>query len=154
MLFVYSTIFVLAERAIAVRLVGTGLKHVGKVEIQYQGQWGTVCNSYLTGSTWIVSWDKNDAHVICRMLGYKAADAAILHIEGETSRRMLIYNVGCSGSEKSIAECSHNGWWNVPSVHWCNDNDNAGVVCQTGGGKKDKYLLHYNRTNIKKNQRQ
>ena len=43
MLFVYSTIFVLDERAIAVRLVGTGLKHVGKVEIQYQGQWGTVC---------------------------------------------------------------------------------------------------------------
>ena len=65
MLFVYSTIFVLAERAIAVRLVGTGLKHVGKVEIQYQGEWGTVCTRYY-------SWDKNDAHVICRMLGYVA----------------------------------------------------------------------------------
>ena len=29
-------------------------------------------------------------------------------------------------------------------------NANAGVVCQTDGGKKDKYLLHYNRTNINK----
>ena len=61
MLFVYSTIFVLGD----VRLVGTGLKHVGKVELRYQGEWGTVCsNSY---------WDKVDAQVICRMLGYKAA---------------------------------------------------------------------------------
>ena len=139
MLFVYSTIFVLAERAIAVRLVGTGLKHVGKVEIQYQGQWGTICNG---------AWDKNDAHVICRMLGYKAADAAIINIEGETSRRFLMFNVGCSGNEKSIAECSHNGWWSVWSG--CTNKLNAGVVCQTGGGKKDKYLLHYNRTNINK----
>ena len=138
MLFVYSTIFVLAEKAIAVRLVGTGLKHVGKVEIQYQGQWGAVC---------YVNWDKKDAHVICRMLGYKAADAAILYIEGETSRRFLMYNVRCSGNEKSIAKCSHNGWWYNAG---CNNKENAGVVCQTDGGKKDKYLLHYNHTNINK----
>ena len=116
-----------------------GSASAGKVEIQYQGQWGTVCEG---------GWDKNDAHVICRMLGYKAADAAIVSIEGETSRRMLIYNVGCSGNEKSIAECSHNGWWKVAS--WCDNRFNAGVVCQTGGGKKDKYLLHYNRTDINK----
>ena len=62
MLFVYSTIFVLGD----VRLVGTGLKHVGKVELRYQNEWGTVCND---GS----SWGKPDADVICRMLGYKAA---------------------------------------------------------------------------------
>ena len=60
MLFVYSTIFVLDD----VRLVGTGLKHVGKVELRYQKEWGTVCHTY---------WDKVDADVICRMLGYKAA---------------------------------------------------------------------------------
>ena len=143
MLFVYSTIFVLAERAIAVRLVGTGLKHVGKVEIQYQGHWGTVCNYDGPSKT----WDKHDAHVICRMLGYKAANAAIINIEGETSRRFLMYNVGCSDNENSIAEYSHNGWWNDPG---CSNEQNAGVVCQTGVGKKDKYLLLYNRININK----
>ena len=146
MLFVYSTIFVLAERAITVRLVGTGLKHVGKVEIQYQGQWGTVCDYDRSGYGY--TWDKKDAQVICRMLGYKAADAAIWNIEGETSRRMLMGNVGCSGNEKSIAECSHRGWWNVWSG--CTNKMNAGVACQTDGDKKDKYLLHYNRTNINK----
>ena len=142
MLFVYSTIFVLDERAIAVRLVGTGLKHVGKVEIQYQGQWGTVCHG---GND---NWNIKDAHVICRMLGYKAADVAIIAIEGVTSRRFLMYDVGCTGNEKSIAECSHNGWWKVPSV--CDNRYNAGVACQTDGGKKDKYLLHYNHTNTNK----
>ena len=58
MLFVYSTIFVLGD----VRLVGTGLKHVGKVELRYQMEWGTVCGVY--GG----SWDKKDADVICRCL--------------------------------------------------------------------------------------
>ena len=44
------------------------------------------------------------------------------------------------------------GWWpSIPSWHGCNSEPNkrnAGVLCQTDGGKKDKYLLHYNRTNI------
>ena len=136
MLFVFSTIFVLDD----VRLVGTGLKHVGKVELRYQKEWGTICHysSY---------WGKADADVICRMLGYKAAVVPIYYFEGETPRRMLMSGVGCSGNEKSIAECSHNGWW---SSGGCNNKENAGVVCQTDGGKKYKYLLHYNRTNINK----
>ena len=39
MFIVHSTIFVLDD----VRLVGTGLKHVGKVELRYQKEWGTIC---------------------------------------------------------------------------------------------------------------
>ena len=100
MLFVYSTIFVLGD----VRLVGTGLKHVGKVELRYQGEWGTICGCCLS------YWHKADADVICRMLGYKAAVVPIYNIEGETPRRMLMFNVRCSGNEKSIADCTHNGW--------------------------------------------
>jgi hypothetical protein len=82
MLFVYRTIFVSDEKAIKVRLVGEQ-NHTGKVEIQYQGTWGTVCD-------W--NWGIQDAHVICRMLGYKAAEVAITYIEGETTRRMLMWN--------------------------------------------------------------
>ena len=141
MLFVYSTIFALGD----VRLVGTGLKHVGKVELRYQKEWETVCSAY--------NWDKQDADVICRMLGYKAAVVPIYTIEGETPRRMLMYNVGCSGNEKSIADCSHNGWWSVPSSSGCSIYPNkwlACVLCQTDGGKKDKYLIYYNCTIINK----
>jgi deleted-in-malignant-brain-tumors protein 1 len=91
MLFVYCTIFVLEEKAIKVRLVGS--HSAGQVEIQYQGTWGTVCQ-------W--NWGISDAHVICRMLGYKAAEVAIKFIEGETTRRQLMYYVGCSGKERSM----------------------------------------------------
>ena len=133
MLIVYSSIFVLGD----VRLVGTGLKHVGKVELRYQKEWGTVCDD---------SWGKVDADVICRMLGYKGAVTYIWYIEGETPRRMLLDDVGCSGNENSIADCTHDGWWTSN----CNNKENAGVVCQTDGGKKYKYLLHYNCRNINK----
>ncbi|XP_031556202.1 deleted in malignant brain tumors 1 protein-like isoform X2 [Actinia tenebrosa] len=107
------------EKAIKVRLVGDQ-NHTGKVEILYQGTWGVVCH-------WL--WDIQDAHVVCRMLGYKAAEHAIWFIEGETPRRVLMYNVECSGREKSIAECAHSGWWNVNS--FCSNKRLAGVVCQT-----------------------
>ncbi|XP_031555707.1 deleted in malignant brain tumors 1 protein-like, partial [Actinia tenebrosa] len=106
------------EKAIEVRLVGDQ-NHTGKVEILYQGTWGVVCY-YL--------WDTRDAHVICKMLGYKAAKHAIRFIEGETPRRTLMGLVGCSGREKSISECAHRGWWKVSS--WCSNKRLAGVVCQ------------------------
>ena len=76
MLFVYSTIFVLDD----VRLVGTGLKHVGKVELRYQKEWGTVCDDSRY-------WGKPDADVVCQMLGYKAAVVPIYNIEGETTKK-------------------------------------------------------------------
>jgi hypothetical protein len=99
--------------------------HTGQVEIQYQGTWGAVCHNW---------WDIKDAHVICIMLGYKAAERPIYYIEGETTRRQLMYRVGCSGKEKSIAECAHYGWWK----YTCSNKVLAGVVCQVNEGKKDK----------------
>jgi len=119
------------EKAITVRLVGTNVSHVGQVEIQYNGTWGSVCHVY---------WDIQDAHVICRMLGYKEAEGPIVYIEGEpTTTRILMDpdGVRCSGKEKSIAECSRLGWWTA----YCSYKALAGVVCKVAEGKKGKHYF-------------
>lgn len=45
----------------AIQLVGGSRPSEGRIEIFYNGEWGTVCN-------W--NWDINDAMVVCRQLGY------------------------------------------------------------------------------------
>ena len=52
----------LLSQEVRVRLVGGSFASEGRIEVEYQGEWGTICND---------DFDLNDAHVICRMLGYK-----------------------------------------------------------------------------------
>lgn len=47
---------------VMVRLVGGDLSREGRVEVLYNGQWGTICDD---------GWGTSDGDVICRMLGYR-----------------------------------------------------------------------------------
>ena len=103
----------------SVRLVGGLTAAEGRVEVNYEGTWGTVCDdSY---------WGLNDAMVVCRMLGYSSVLAA--HVKyGEGSGTVWMSNLACSGSESSIGECLHLGWGETS----CSHSQDAGVTC---GGK-------------------
>ena len=101
------------------RLVGGSWNGEGRVEIFYNGNWGTVCDD---------SWDLNDARVVCRELGYSGAVSAhgSAHF-GSGSGQIWLDDVNCMGSETSIVNCSHSGW----GSHDCSHGEDASVVCSS-----------------------
>jgi len=50
-----------------VRLMGGRNSSEGRVEIYYDGQWGTICDNH---------WDINDATVVCNSLDFPGAASA------------------------------------------------------------------------------
>jgi hypothetical protein len=89
----------------------------------FNGEWGRVCNS---------SWGDKEAGVFCRQLGY--IDGIKSTFETRSKGHVWMNYIECSGTEKSILECS-NTW--TPGSANCDD---AGVVCLKSGKTK---LLSY-----------
>ena len=88
----------------------------GRVEIFYQGQWGTICDD---------SWENQDANVVCRQLGFTESseflDGRFLMGTGA----IILDNVECLGNESSLLACPHNGF----GVHDCSHTEDVGVRC-------------------------
>ncbi|XP_071841004.1 scavenger receptor cysteine-rich domain-containing group B protein-like isoform X2 [Apostichopus japonicus] len=91
--------------------------YYGRVEIYYDGQWGTVCDD---------AWDIQDATVVCRQLGFlSAVDARSSAYYGEGTGPILLDEVVCVGYETRLEYCSNEGWYIHNCVHW----EDAGVEC-------------------------
>ena len=101
---------------VSARLVGGLTDAEGRVEVNYEGTWGTVCND--------VYWGFNDAMVVCRMLGYSSVLAAHV-MYGQGSGNVWLSNLACTGNESSISECLHIGWGETN----CDHTKDAGVTC-------------------------
>ena len=137
-----------------VRLVnGTGLS--GRVEICFNGVWGTVCDD---------QWDNVDARVVCRQLDlpseceihmdrqsweyYICAHRVCRHVVyyataatavgsayfGQGTGPIYLDGVGCRGSESQLEDCPHNG----VGFHDCSHYEDAGVFCASG----QTYIMH------------
>ena len=107
-----------------VRLLGGGdvTHHKGRVEIYYNGSWGTVCDN---------GWDLADANVVCRQLGFEGAlKATKLAAFGEGTGKIWMTYVRCTGSESALRECKHS---DVGGYFFCGHYEDAGVVCNYAG---------------------
>ncbi|XP_071128570.1 scavenger receptor cysteine-rich domain-containing protein DMBT1-like isoform X5 [Mytilus edulis] len=110
------------EDTIEVRLVGGEDKHSGRVEVNYRGEWGVICDD---------QWDIKDAIVVCRMLGYVHALSAFTRSKfGSGNGKFLLDEVNCFGNETSLLSCDSNPW----KDHDCKDYEVAGVQCQQSKG--------------------
>ena len=89
----------------------------GRVEVFYQGKWGTICDD---------SWGSTDATVVCRQLGFSIAiEAKSSAFFGQGSGQIWIDDVACSGRDTRVEECTHTSW----GSHNCRHSEDAGVIC-------------------------
>ena len=90
----------------------------GRVEIYHDGKWGTVCDD---------NWSASDAKVVCRQLGHTGGTAFSRAEFGEGNGTIWMDEVGCSGSESKLKDCTfNNGGW---GDHDCQHAEDASVSC-------------------------
>ena len=120
----------------------------GRLEIYYNGQWGTVCDD---------GFGPTDADVVCRQLGYQRASRygsvgslgyvhsccsywCILHwictalqllflSYSRGTGTIWLTNVRCTSFSTSLASCGHSGYGNTQS---CYHSEDVAISCTLG----------------------
>ncbi|XP_051974563.1 deleted in malignant brain tumors 1 protein-like [Xyrauchen texanus] len=102
-----------------IRLVNGINRCSGRVEIFYDGEWGTVCDN---------GWDLNEATVACREMG--CGDFIELNrgtYFGLGTGPVWLSDLQCYSSESTLRNCKSSGWGKSSCGH---END-VGVICQS-----------------------
>lgn len=106
------------------RIIGGEKAIEGRVEVNYQGKWGSVCGDEM--------WSLVDASVFCKSLGLPKATMALRHQEfGQKADSVWLNRLMCAGDEASLADCPHGGWGEKKSSCYYPAN----VVCGKPKGK-------------------
>lgn len=90
----------------------------GRVEICYNGNWGTVCRDHWS--------NHNNARVTCRQLRLPTNGALVLVSAPHVSyQRIWLDNVQCTGTEARLSECLAN----PVGTHNCDHRKDVEVGC-------------------------
>ena len=125
---------------VSVRLVGGG-QYYGRVEIFYNGRWGTVCDK---------RWDIREGNVVCRQLGLvKALEVYKGARFGIGNGTIWLMKLGCKGNESTLLNCS-NAKANLGKTD-CTHQEDAGVLCDQTPIGRFYHFLCTNAENLKFN---
>ncbi|XP_052090218.1 scavenger receptor cysteine-rich domain superfamily protein-like [Mytilus californianus] len=84
-----------------IRLVGGAGPFEGRVELNINGQWGTICDT---------DFDLADAEVLCRMAGYSRALQRFYRAYfGEGTGQVFLDHLRCRGNEQHLDSCPSSG---------------------------------------------
>ena len=104
------------------------------MEVNYNGEWGTVCDD---------GWDDTDAGVVCRQLGFGSSGTAIGSAGfGQGSGSIWLDSVTCTGNEPILARCGHFG---INVTRSCSHAEDAGVRCSGSEGKNIQFCTDISR---------
>ena len=97
--------------------MGSDLNNQGRVEIYYNGEWGTVCDD---------GWDHVDATVVCRQLGFYSLVRVYRSARyGQGTGPIWLSKLSCFGNESNLFEC---GRLSMGTKN-CTHSDDAAVYC-------------------------
>ena len=95
----------------------------GRLEVFYNGAWGTICDDY---------WTEEDADVACRALGFVGGSVEDWNrfrtaYFGPGTGEIMLDDLFCSGRESGLLECpsNHAG----PGIHNCLHSEDVGLRC-------------------------
>ncbi|WAQ98294.1 SRCR1-like protein [Mya arenaria] len=92
---------------VEIRLESGTSPNSGVVKVSVNGEWGVICDS---------DWTNMDARVACRHLGFNDGLAGTTVIKSLTVVRSWLYDIECSGEERSIFSCP--GRFNVTNIRF------------------------------------
>lgn len=115
--FLYFTI--LGSSNIHFSLSNGAVSNNGRLTMRYFGTQGTVCAN---------NFDVQDAHVVCRMMGYSQA---VIVYKQQHSDNMYIFSLrmDCNGRETSIQQCGYR----LYDINACRRNNIVWIVCKPTG---------------------
>ncbi|XP_006819211.1 scavenger receptor cysteine-rich domain-containing group B protein-like [Saccoglossus kowalevskii] len=108
----------------SIRLVEGGSPEKGRLEVNINGKWGTVCNN---------GWGQHEADVACKQLGF---DGGVLSSFTSGSGNIWMDNVVCTGVETLLFECQHSGY----GQNNCDHSQDVGLIC--AGNQQPSSVLH------------